>query len=97
MGRYLYGFHPRSSHGNDSISVVDRFSKIDHFIAYHKTDDASHIANLFFKEIVRLHGIPRTIVSDRNVKFLSYFRKTLWSKLGAKLLFSTSSHPQIDG
>ena len=88
---------PRTQRGKDYIMVVvDRFLKMAHFMPCHKTNDLSNVSDLYFKEVVRLHIIPKTIVSDRDSLFLSYIWNTLWRKVGTKLLFSMSHHPQTD-
>ena len=85
---------PRPWKGRDSIFVVvDRFSKMAHFISCHKTNDATHIADLFFREIVRLHSVPRSIVSDRDVKFLNYFWKVLWGSWELNCCFQLLATP----
>jgi hypothetical protein len=63
--------------------------KIVHFIYCHKTVNATNIVDLFFEEILELHEVPISIVYYHDFKFLSYFLKVLFSKLGVKLLFST--------
>ena len=93
---FVFGL-PRTQHRYDCILViVERFSKMTHFLPCRNSHNASHVANLFFKEVIHLHGGPRSITSEHDVRFVTHFWKTLWKLLGTKLQFSISYHPRID-
>jgi hypothetical protein len=88
---------PRTQRGNDSIFVVvDRFSKMAHFIACHKTNDVTHIAN-FFQGDCEIAWLPRSIVSNKDTKFVGHSWRTLWKKLGTNFSFGLAYHPQTYG
>jgi hypothetical protein len=89
---------PRTQKGNDSIWVIiDRLTKVAHFIPVETTFGGATLARIYLKEIVRLHGIPQKIVSDRGTQFTSNFWKSLQQAMGTRLDFSTAYHPQSDG
>ena len=89
---------PTSTKQNDAIMVmVDKLSKSAHFIPIKSTCKAIDIAQVFVKEIFKLHGMTKEIMSDRDMKFTSNFWKSLMVGLETKLLFSTAYHAQTDG
>lgn len=89
---------PATKRGNDFILVVvDKLSKMVHLIPCRTTITAKQVASLFWREIIRLHGMPSSIVSDRDPRFTSHFWQELWKLMGTKLAMSTAYHPQTDG
>jgi hypothetical protein len=88
----------KSAKQNDSIMVVvEKLSKSSHFIPVKSTCKAIDISNIFMKDIFKLHGMPKEIISDRDRKFTSKFWKSLMAGFGTKLLFSTTYQHQTDG
>jgi hypothetical protein len=89
---------PRTKSGYDSIWViVDRLTKVAHFIPVKTTYTSAKLADIYMKRIICLHGVPKSIVSDRGTQFTSHFWKQLHESLGTRLEFSTAFHPQTDG
>ncbi|GAU18217.1 hypothetical protein TSUD_26810 [Trifolium subterraneum] len=89
---------PHNQKGEDSIWViVDRLTKSAHFIAVKSTYKVSRYAEIFLEEIVKLHGVPLSIVSDRDPTFTSHFWRAFQKAMGTRLRISTSNHPQTDG
>jgi hypothetical protein len=77
--------------------VVDRFFKYAHFFPLKHSYTAQSVAAVFLDNVVKLHGLPKTITSDRDKVFTSTFWKALFQKLDVKLQLSSAYHPQTDG
>ena len=77
--------------------IVDRLTKSAHFLAVSKKTSLDQLAKLYIDEIVRLHGVPLSIISDRDPRFTSRFWRSLQQALGTELKFSSAFHPQTDG
>lgn len=89
---------PQSRSGFDAIVVfVDRLSKMIHAVATQTTCTASDLARIMLREVARHHGLPKSIVSDRDPRFVAHFWQSLWQMLKTKLNMSTSYHAQSDG
>jgi hypothetical protein len=89
---------PNTSRKHDSIWViVDQLTKTAYFLPVHTTCNAKKYAEIYLDQIVRLHGIPKTIISDRGTQFVSRFWEQLQNALGTKLIRSSAYHPQTDG
>jgi len=89
---------PRTRRGHDSIWViVDRLTKSAHFLPVRTTHSAEILAQLYVREIVRLHGVPDSIISDRESVFTSRFWKSFQRAMGSSCNYSSPFHPQTDG
>ena len=89
---------PKSEEGYDGILiVVDRATKMVHLAAVHQTIAAAETAHVYWNTVGKIHGIPHSVVSDRDPRFVSKFWQEMWRLLGTKLRMSSAHHPQTDG
>jgi hypothetical protein len=96
MAGFIYGL-PKCEGYSVILVVVDRFTKYAHFMALKHPYTATSMARIFFNNVVKLHGLPKTIVSDRDKVFTSSFWKELFRLLNTQLCLSLAYHAQIDG
>ena len=89
---------PLTQQGHDSIWViVDRLTKSAYFVLVNTRYHARRYAELYVSQVVRLHGVPRSIISDRGPQFIAHFWENLHQALGTKLITSSAYHPQTSG
>ena len=89
---------PVGTRGNDGIlTVVDRATKMVHLVPVQQTITAADTASVYWDNVGKLHGIPRSIVSDQEPRFVLRFWQEFWKILGSKLRMSSAHHPQTDG
>ena len=85
---------PKSAEGYDGIlTVVDRATKMVHLVAVNQTITAAKTALVFWNAVGKLHGIPQSVVNDRDPRFVSRFWQELWRLQGTKLRMSSAHHP----
>jgi hypothetical protein len=94
---FLFDLPLTSSWNKGLVVIVDKLSRQAHFFALKPGFDATDLANICLTDIFRHHGLPRMIISDRDVRFTSLFWRTLTQLLGIKLNLSIACHPQTDG
>ena len=94
---FVTGLPPTPRRFDTVWVIVDRLTKSAHFIPVRKTYSLTTLAGLYRDQIIRLHGVPREIVSDRDPRFTSTFWTSLQRELGTETKFSTAYHPQTDG
>ena len=89
---------PRTSRGHDAVWViVDWLTKLAHFLVVQMTFTLEEFCRLYIREIVRLHGVPVSIVSDQDPRFTTHFLESFQQAMGTQLMMSTALPPQMDG
>jgi hypothetical protein len=94
---FITKFHRNTEQHHSIMVVVDKLTKDAHFIPVDSTHKAANIIDIYMREIARLHGVPKTILSNKDPKFTLNFQRDLFKGFGANLNFSTAYHPESDG